>query len=423
MSLPQMSSIKMPGANFQTPIVFINSNAHGQIKQASDTTIETVDRQSIRDMTIIEINIASPTVVNILDDDTVHYLSQLLNKKLKFMKGLSQNIEFNENLMVTLRQIDKDYTSIIENRIVDQVIGQLDSLIEELSDIIIPNVDKTTLANKDKLIEFVDEDDSSIIEQIRDRIHFMDSFIRGSMFDYNFYTPQHLEVPMIKTHFSGDSLTSEVMNWRITAEELFEVPTVTNPHFIPGRRIPEVISSAANAETNYIVENKIDLLRFLYNQPITRNQESSRLRITNERLLQNLYEIGYRNVIIFNNSCATAVDANGYEITNPRTLRSLINDAKDIRQQSRIDLPKLNLRQRPLKIGNYEKIKVKLSNILRNNGYTFADAEINPNIRIKGGLRRKKRETKGRKISIRKTKIRKTNKTSIRKTRKTRKTK
>lgn len=385
----RMSSIKMPGPHFQTPIVFVNSNAHGQIKQASETTIETVNRQSISDMTIIEINIASPTVVNILDDDTVHYLSKLISKKLKYMESLSQTVDFDQNLMIMLRQIDKEYTSLIENKIVKQVIGQFRFLIEELTDIITPN--RSSLSNKEALMEFTDEDGSSIIEQIRDRIHFMDSFNRDSMFDYNFYTRENMQVPMIKTHFTGDNLTSEDMNWRITAEELFEVPTRMESHFISGRRIPELIRSEAEGiDVNYIVENKIDLLRFLPTTTITRNDSSPRLKITNEQILQYLYETGYRKVIIFNNSCATAIDKDGIEITNPRTMRALIKDAKDIRQLSRIELPTLNLRKMPTKLENYEKLKEKIIQILQQNGYTLADAEINPNIRRKGGFKKSK---------------------------------
>lgn len=404
-----MSSIKMPMANFLTPIVFINSNAHGQIKQASDTTIETVDRQSIKNMYIIEINVASPTVVNILDDDTVHHLSELISKKLNYIKQFSQNVEFDEKLMITLRQIDKEYTSLIETQIINQVISQLDSLINDLSEIITPNTN-SSLKNKDKLLEFLDEYESSIIEQIRDRIHFIDSFNRESMFDYNFYTPANLDIPMIKTYFSGDELTSEVMNWRITAEELVDIPTRKEPNFIPEKRIPEIIASVS-VDTNYIINNKIDMLRFLSKQTVTRNEGSSqRLSTTNEEILQNLYNVGYRKVIIFNNSCATAIDENSYEITNPRTLRALIKDAKDIRQQSRTELPKLNLRQRPLKLGNYEQLKSQFIRILQKNGYTLADAEINPNIRIKGGYKKRKTNKSKKRLVLNKRKRRKTNK-------------
>lgn len=404
-----MSSIKMPRATYQTPIVFINSNAHGQIKQASDTTIETVDRQHIKNMSIIEINIASPTVVNILDDDTVHHLSKLISKKLNYIKQFSQNVDFDEKLMITLRQLDKEYTSLIETQIINQVISQLDSLINDLSEIITPNTN-ASLTNKDKLLEFLDEYDSSIIEQIRDRIHFIDSFNKDSMFDYNFYTPENINLPMIKTYFSGDELTSEVMNWRITAEELFEVPTRMEPTFIPGKRIPEIIASI-DPEANFIVENKLDMLRFLPNQTVTRNEGSSRLKTTNEQILNYLYDMGYRKVIIFNNSCATSIDRNGYEITNSRTLIALIKDAKDIRRQTRIELPVLKLRQKPLKLGNYENLKEKFNGILQENSYTFADAEINPNIRTKGGLKKKKinKSKKRKRVTINK-KNRKTNK-------------
>ena len=72
---------------YTTPMVLVNSNPHGQIKvkavtRENSSILELVRREKFPDMSITEINVATPTVVNILDDTTVYELHQMIKQKI-----------------------------------------------------------------------------------------------------------------------------------------------------------------------------------------------------------------------------------------------------------------------------------------------------------------------------------------------------
>lgn len=403
-----MSRMSTMQGQYRTPLVFINSNSHAtmQPKANSSTELQTVNRSLFPDLTILEINVAYPTVVNILDDKTVKMLDNLFNKKLQYLSKFAEKPNFNKELVNILNQAEKVIESSIQDIITNDLISQLDSLIDDLSNKII--------AGKDLYDDFVDENGYSIIDQIKDRIHFIDVFIKESMIKFNFYSRDNLSAPMLKIFFSGDELTAVDANWRITAKELYNVSTTIPINIING--IPDLIRQAHDEETQYIVdEETIDLLRFLPQGPQTR-QGSSRIEITNENILQNLYERGYRKVIIFNNSCASVFN-DGSEVTDLRKLRPLIRDAIDIRKQSNMKIKEIHsLRPDSIDLKKYNSLKNNLSNLLISNNYIMKDAAINPNIGRKGG---KSKSKKFQRMSKRRNN-RKTYKKKVRKTKRRR---
>jgi hypothetical protein len=402
-----------------TPAVFANSNAHGQIKEMevkpkNSSILELVERSKFPDMTIFEINVAKPTVVNILDDETVHFLHQMITNKLNAIKP--SNFDFNDNLVNTFNQLENSYTrKIIE--IINQTIERLKYLFDEL---------KTKLksikkgSTKPNLEDLQDDDGNSVIENIRDRYHFLQSFLKNGMFNYNFYSRSNPTKKMLKVYFSGDELTSVPQNWRIIAEELYEVPTTLPPGVKTFATIPEIIQQSRNVANNYIIGNSVDLLRYL-STTVTRNGVQ-RLAVTNEDIYEYLYKAGYRKVIMFNNSCATAINRENYEITDLRALRRIRREADTIREESSYQVePTYELRQleRNEKINLIEdfltNFKIDLLIQLREYGYSLSEANI-----FSGGSKTKsKTKSKSNRKSNRKSKRRSNKKSKRRNNRKT----
>jgi hypothetical protein len=430
-TMPQANSSKNQRP-MTTPVVFVNSNAHGQIKSDQNYNLELVNRRKIPDMTIIEINIAKPTVVNILDDETVHNLYNMIIKKINAIKPKNFDPDdYNEQLIIALSQADKEYKIQTRDIIKKQVFGQLENLIDDLKQNL---EDKSAIGqnNIEKLESFLDEDGSPIIEKIRDRIHFVISFLQKGMFDYNFYSRYKNKIPMLKIYFSGDELTSVPQNWRILAEELYEVPTTLRPGVKTFATIPEIIAAADITETNYISGNSVDLLRYLTPTPpttipptprietipssIVRRNGAAQITHTNEDIYEYLYKAGYRKVIMFNNSCATAINIENYEIIDLRTLRVIRKNAEEFRKKSFIPLTKSKLREKLT--DNFEVefslIKKNLEKVLRKYAYNLNDARINM---YNGGS--KSKSNRKSKRSNKKSKRRNNRKTYKKKLRKT----
>jgi hypothetical protein len=402
----------------KTPVVLVNSNAHGQIKSDENYNLDLVDRRKFPDMTILEINIARPGVVNILDDETVHLLHRMINRKINAIKGKILDPDYNANLITALTQADVEYKVHTTKIIKDQVLDQIQNLINILESKLVPPIEGELKSVQ--LESFTDENEgeevgNSIIEQIRDRIHFVNAFLQNDMFDY-IYFRDNPDKKMLKVYFSGDELTNVPQNWRIIAEELYNVPT-TLP--TPENKVPtvhEIIQQSQGVETNYIIGNSVDLLRYLPSSTKVTRNGAQQLSITNEDIYEYLYNAGYRKVIMFNNSCATAIDVENNEITDLRTLRRLRKEADNIRRDSVFPLNISKLR--PSKeINSFDTIfislKKELEEILNGKGYTIIDAKINIH---KGGSKSKSnRNQRSNKKSKRKNN-RKTYKKKLRKT-------
>lgn len=407
-----------------TPVVFVNSNAHGQIKSDENYNLDLVDRSKFPDMTIIEINVASPTIVNILDDDTVHELHRMINAKINAIRRKNLDPDYNEQLITALTQADVEYKRQTTQIIKKQVLDQIQNLINILESKLVSPIEGET--KSDQLESFTDEGPdeevgNSIIEQIRDRVHFVKAFLEKDMFDYNFYSRNNLNKEMVKIYFSGDELTSVPQNWRIIAEELYNVPTSLTILDSSVAKIHEIISQPQGAETNYIIGNSVDLLRYLTPTTVTRSTASS-LSITNEDIYTYLYNAGYRKIIIFNNSCATAIDKDDSEITDLRMLRRITKEANDIRYTTRLNLPRLNLRSTTTTVMNtfnslFKNLIIQLTSVLGNNGYTLKDAKININTYKGGSKSTIKNKNKNKSKGKNKYKhVRKTYKKKLRKT-------
>jgi uncharacterized protein YhaN len=119
---------------------------------------------------------------------------------------------------------------------------------------------------------------------------------------------------------------------------------------------------------------------------------------------------------MFNNSCATAIDRENYEIIDLRTLRIIRKNAETIRAESFIPLNKSKLRDSK-EINSFESffnnIKTDLNTVLTKNGYTLSDARIN--IYNGGSKTKSKRRNRSNKKSKRRNN-RKTYKKKLRKT-------
>ena len=238
------------------------------------------------------------------------------------------------------------------------------------------------------------------------------------MITFNFYHRDDTKKQMLKIKFSWETLEgTSPANWRILAEEGPKLRTTnTSPPITNG--IPQIIARAGDTPAEYIVDDSIDLLRYLPTIKGTRSG-AHRLETTNEDIYNFLYIMNYIKYLLINHSCAVFFDKDG-EIMDLRHLRPLINNALTIKDQTDIQLiPIHDLRRLNLDMSSFNVFLDMYNTLLTQYGYTLAEAGINVNIGRRGGSKSNPKSRKSKKFQ-RRSKRRNNRRTYKKKSRRTR---